>query len=251
MTDDTNNNGNFRLMVGLALLLVGGVLVLDRLDLIDLVDRKSLPALSDLWPVIPIVIGIRAWMNTEGIARWFGILFTVGGLFALIQTVDILATWPLLSGIASVDFSDVLAPENLIPIVFVIGGLFFVLGGRLNGGVSPRAGGRRIGQLTMFGGADIRPNTDDFRGGWLAAIFGGFEADLRKCSSTQPVSQVDVLFMFGGGTIRVPEHWEVEISGLPLFGGFSVENKAPEPGQATHRLQVRCVAIFGGFSVEN
>lgn len=247
MTEDAPTDNPFRLIAGLVLLGLGLLLVLDKLGV---VDRDTLPSLIDLWPVLLVVIGVRAWLNTEGIARWFGALFAVAGAALLVDSFDVLARVGLGEDL---EFGDLFEPDNLVPVVLVIGGLFFLFGGRLNRSGDPLArGGRRVGQFTMFGGADLRPRTDDFRGGWIAAVFGGFELDLRECDSTVPESTLDALCLFGGGEIRVPEGWEVELSGLPLFGGFGSDVKrGDDAGPPKHLLKVHCVAMFGGLSVEN
>ena len=238
--EDEAPTNPMRVVIGVALLLVGGVLVLDRLGI---VNRHAMPSLFDLWPALLVVIGVRAWIHTEGVARWFGIAFTVGGLALLADRLELASD---LLG----DLGHLLRVENVVPVALVAGGLFFLLGGRLNrSGVVDE--GQRLGHLTMFGGAELIPRTPDFRGGWLAAIFGGFEVDLRGCDVSRRESQLDVVCMFGGGDIRVPETWEVELTGLPLFGGFGSDVKRPEGVMPTHRLKIRCVAMFGGLSVES
>lgn len=241
MNDETPSNNPFRLIIGTVLLGAGLVLVLDRLGV---VDRRALPSLVDLWPLVLVVIGVRAWINTEGVARWFGAAFTIVGAALLADNLD------LLTGDLAPVIHETLSVSNLVPAALVLGGLFFLLGGRLNRTGDPLGGGQRVGQLTMFGGADLRPRTDDFRGGWLAATFGGFELDLRDCKSTLPESKIDVVCMFGGGEIRVPDDWDVELTGLPLFGGFGTDSKRRSDAPASHLLKIHCVAMFGGLSVE-
>ena len=78
------------------------------------------------------------------------------------------------------------------------------------------------------------------------------ELDLRKAEIKGRNAGIDLVAIFGGIDIKVPRHWKVEISGLPLFGGW--DNKTdytPLPDAEEKILIVKCIAMFGGVEIKN
>jgi len=105
----------------------------------------------------------------------------------------------------------------------------------------------------LFSGTDRRIYDKDFKGGRINAVFGGFKIDLLQSDIEGDVAVLEVNAVFGGGEIRIPETWAVEIHGSGVFG--AVEDKTrryqPDPSQPTKTLIVKGAAVFGGIVIRN
>ncbi len=78
--------------------------------------------------------------------------------------------------------------------------------------------------------------------------FGGADIDMREAVFEEKRCVVNVLCMFGGLNILVPEGVGVEFQVVPIFGGAGTKTLAPaQPGYPT--VVVRGLVTFGGVSV--
>ncbi|MEO6955627.1 MAG: DUF1707 domain-containing protein [Antricoccus sp.] len=84
------------------------------------------------------------------------------------------------------------------------------------------------------------------------AAFGGVELDLREATLEAANCTITCVALFGGIEITVPEDVQVQVSGLPLFGGFSSRNqgKVNAAPAGAPRLKIRGLAMFGGVEVK-
>jgi len=112
----------------------------------------------------------------------------------------------------------------------------------------------QLDSVNVFGGGQYRVNAKNFRGGRILAIFGGFELDLRQADIEGQEAVVEVNAMFGGGEIRIPETWNLVVSGTGIFGGYGDETQPPSRNPAVANpktLILKGVAIFGGVGIKN
>jgi len=234
-------------LLGTLLILAGVLVFLSQGRYLE----KSGMELWQLWPLALVVIGLRAVRHAEGVARFIGFLFSLTGVTLLAINLGYTdSAWTAISTWFTENDVD---PMVLIPIALVLTGLFFVLGGpRMFVSKVEVKEGDTLKQAAIFGGQVISPQLEDFRGGWLAATFGGFEVDLRDCASPRDVIKLDVIAIFGGGEIKVPTGWKVQMTGLPIFGGFSSSAKFDPEGKGGHPvLKVNGIAMFGGYEITN
>ena len=133
----------------------------------------------------------------------------------------------------------------------LIGIGIWVLAGR----VSPERGeatGRRTHRCarSVFGSRQLASNSQSLEGGSLLAVFGGVEADLSAATLAPDGAGIDATAVFGGIDLLVPAGWRVEISGFPIFGGWSdrTSSQPAPPGSPT--LQIRALTAFGGLEVK-
>jgi len=110
-----------------------------------------------------------------------------------------------------------------------------------------------LNHVAIFGGFNKRSTTQAFRGGKLIALCGGFQIDLRKAEMEGDTAMIEAVAVMGGGEIKVPEHWQVSMDGIGIFGGYSDEStqQLPAPGAPSKKLIVKGVAILGGVVVKN
>jgi Domain of unknown function (DUF5668)/Cell wall-active antibiotics response 4TMS YvqF len=110
-----------------------------------------------------------------------------------------------------------------------------------------------LNEVAIFGGGKRKVTSQDFKGGELTAIFGGFEIDLRNAGMAGDSAVLEVNAVFGGAEIRIPETWTAVVQGMGIFGGYSDESTAPNPATNPQikRLFLKGAAVFGGVSVKN
>jgi predicted membrane protein len=110
-----------------------------------------------------------------------------------------------------------------------------------------------LDDISVFGGGHKIIHSDNFKGGNITEIFGGSEIDLTQCKLSPGENIIDVVIIFGGCTIVVPNNWDVIMNVTPLFGGFSnKKNRYQSSGsEPSGTLIIKGVAIFGGGEVKS
>jgi len=102
----------------------------------------------------------------------------------------------------------------------------------------------------LLSGRKITSRSRRFRGGKVAAMFGGVQLDLVD-AALAPDARLDVTVAFGGVEILVPPGWRVRMNGPVMLGGYEnhTEEEAPPPDDAP-RLDVRLQVLLGGAEVK-
>jgi len=110
-----------------------------------------------------------------------------------------------------------------------------------------------LNEVAIFGGGKRKVTTQDFKGGELTAIFGGFEIDLRYAGMTGDSAVLEINAIFGGAEVRIPDTWTAVVQGMGIFGGYGDESTAPNPAAnpQVKRLFLKGTAVFGGVQVKN
>lgn len=219
------------LVLGICVILFGLALTLDQLNV------PHAAFLVKLWPVILIALGAVKLRQHEGFS---------GGGFALVLIGAVL----LVSQFSPGGIEDIFWPLLLVGL-----GIFLVMKSlkQRRAPALPSADADALVDATaIFSGCRRQPQgAQAFKGGNLTAIFGGIELDLRAATPSPEPMTLDAFVLFGGGEIRVPPGWAVDIRTTSIFGG--VANKiyeAPLPGGAP-RLLITGSVFFGGFEVRH
>ncbi len=104
----------------------------------------------------------------------------------------------------------------------------------------------------VFSGGKRKYDGEDFKGGTISAVFGGYELDLRRAFMSADSAVLKVDAVFGGCEIKIPETWNVTLHGGAVFGGYSDESRHPAPGSpGIKQLIIQGGAVFGGVVVKN
>lgn len=221
---------SFRAIVGTVLVVVGAGFLLDQMDVIDFGS-----ILGTWWPLILIAIG-TVQLLTRSVPVPAGAFVILLGVLFQIDQLDVLGLslgqliWPL--------------------ILILIGG--FLLLSRAGGGAAMVDSDDKLDSFVIFGGMDRRVTSDAFQGGSAVALFAGAELDLRDARLHTEGAELDVAVAFGGMEIMVPEDWNVKMTGMPIFGGWSNKTRTrDDTGAVGPELKLRCVAAFGGIEVHN
>ncbi|MDQ2871130.1 MAG: cell wall-active antibiotics response protein, partial [Acidobacteriota bacterium] len=128
--------------------------------------------------------------------------------------------------------------------------------GRLAGMRGETIADSTLNEFALMGGGDRVVRSQDFRGGEVTAIMGGFQIDLRGAAIGGDSAELEVFTLWGGVDLRVPEDWNVVVRGVPVLGVFSSSTRsagsAVSEGRAAGKtLVVKGMSIMGGVEVKN
>ncbi len=83
----------------------------------------------------------------------------------------------------------------------------------------------------------------------IFAMMGGVDLDFTDAKFPPGTSELDIFCLMGGVEMIVPEGVNVEMSGIPIMGGF--EDKVGHSGyEGGPTLRIRGVALMGGVEVK-
>ncbi len=226
---------NNKVAVGVILILAGLFLILRNTGIFPNFINRVIFSWQMLLVVIGLVMTVNSGKKTAGI-----IVMAVGAFFMI----------PLL-------FGQTIHMYNLFwPAIFIIAGVLFISsrGKGWPGRVTRESSGDDyIDYINIFSGGDRQILSPNFRGGKISAIFGGTELDLTKAGLSPGINEIEIICVFGGITIIVPETWYVTIEVTPVLGGFSDSRKLrpgsiPDPD---NRLVIRGTVVMGGGEVKS
>jgi predicted membrane protein len=82
----------------------------------------------------------------------------------------------------------------------------------------------------------------------VVALVGGADLDLREAELTTTGLVVTKVSLVGGVKLTVPPGVNVDVSGVSLFGGRSIQAPVNESARTT--VHIRSYGIFGGVRVQ-
>lgn len=221
---DNRSEINPAVLNGLALIVVGAILLLDQLNVISI----------DFWALVFGAFGLlRIFQAQDAAGRIWGVFLLAIGVTFEVQhlrhfDLHLDRTWP----------------------VFVIAaGLLLIWRAYQQPTESGGVLSPHLNVFAVLGGGEYRIRAQNFRGGDIVALMGGFDVDLRDAEMEGNEAVITVNALMGGGVIRVPERWAVSMRVAAFMGGHSL--KAREGSQPTKTLIVKGMAIMGGIEVRN
>lgn len=230
-----------RLILAIAIIVVGVVFTLDNLGLVEA------GRVLDLWPGLLILAGVARLAS--GRRKVVGALLVALGTAILAPRLeprlgDVLAGhWPLLL----VAFGLWLAFDAWTPGRGQPG----TVGGSVAATRDPAEAGGESRAAAVLSSLKIANDSATFRRGDLVAVMGGCELDLRAARiAPGETAEIEVLAFWGGIEIRVPRDWSVDLRVLPVMGGAEDKTRPPVP-PSSQRLLVRGFTIMGGVEVVN
>lgn len=213
-----------RLFFGSLVVAFGAALLLDAMDVLD-----AGSIIADWWPAVIVFAGLLALVANP--RHWLvGGLITIGGAALLLGTLDV------------VDIGAI-----VFPIVIIAVGVVILFGRGLGSSADV---GDTVSAFHIFSGSEIASHSKSFRGGSISAVFGGAELDLRDATPA-PDATLDVFTAFGGIEIKVPEGWQIDIRGLPIFGSFDNITATEHLPAGAPRVAVNATVLFGGLEVSH
>ncbi len=233
---NAKNSINTRTLFGLLLIFIGGIYLLSTLDVININTSDIIFS----FPFFILLLGAIIVINSHNKA--FGLLLVFIGSIFLIPRI-----------FPSIHYSS----DIIFPVIIITIGIYILLKRPLNWAFyqnkfKKKVTDDNIDEIAIFGGGNKVFHTENFKGGNVTAVFGGFEIDLTQCKLAEGENVLDVFLMFGGVTFYIPKDWNIRVNVTPVFGGFSNKLKK-EPGTAfdnTRTLIIKGVAVFGGGEIK-
>jgi hypothetical protein len=213
-----------RLVIGLAIMLVGFLLALDSLGFADAGQ------VFRFWPLALVAVGVTKLLG-DASQRPGAVVWIVAGAAFLALNLGLLSF-----------------PRVAALVLFLVGARIAWKALAPRTAVPATGAGSSLDVVAILGGSK-RGVSGDFKGGQAFAFLGGCEIDLRRVSMVKDEAVLDVFVFWGGAEIKVPEDWEVVSRGLAILAGF-VDNTRHPPG-AQKRLVVTGWAIMGGVEIKN
>lgn len=182
-----------------------------------------------------MAVGITLLLNTLGIA----------------EARSLLKYWPALivlfgASIVAQAFTpvDPAAPKQKgsggVPcfFLFLLGVAMFATFG-FNGITETGAAGPGVNVAGVMGRAENRNVGSDVRYGRVTAVMGRSSLDLRQVTLAPGEEVVvDVFVTMGRATVRIPDHWVVDTSALPVMGSVDEERFTPLPRDAERESEL-------------
>lgn len=241
-----------RFYFGVILIVLGVILILERLNLIP----ESVADMLISWQMLLVGIGVLSLIGgnrTSGI-----ILMVIGGTFMIPELITVpheirRIYWPLILvviGIAillrqrdnqkQISFNEPVNPNAPNDIPF-----------------NPSASAASMNtfdDFVIFGGREIFVNAQALIGGKATSIFGGIEFDLRKANMQPGGAVIDCVSVFGGCGFKIPMDWNVRNEVTTIFGAFTDkrgETYSDRYYDPSKTLVIKGVSIFGGIEVKH
>ncbi len=226
-----------RYFFGIILILLGFGFLADQLGYFEIGE-----IISTYWPLLLIITGITGLFDRKSSKIGNLIVLALGVLFQLNR----------------LDYLEIEVFKLFWPIVLIIIGLNILFTkGVKHHHVKVDAekwstnvvNDATVDSFVIFSGLETNNQSQEFKGGKLTAIFGGIELNLTGANLSDNEAFIEATSLFGGIDIYVPNNWRVEMSGTPIFGGWSNKTR-PNGDPNAPVLKVRCTAIFGGIEVK-
>lgn len=186
------------LVVGLTIMAVGVVLLLDTLGI------REVGSFMRYWPFLIVLFGASL------VAQAF----------------------------RPVDPAAPKRPQGGVPcfFLFLLGvAMFWTFG--FPGVIDTQASGRRATATGVMGRAQTTV-PGDVRNGRVAAVMGRSMLDLRQVNLAPGEDMtVDVFVTMGRATVRIPDHWVVDLSALPVMGSVDEDRFTSLTDEITAELE--------------
>ena len=215
-----------RLWIGSFFLLFGFGFLLHQADVIELGEL-----LSTWWPLLFVIIGIIQLINRTHSSAGSGLLFILIGVFLLVN-----------------QWFDMNLITYLWPLIIIFIGIIIIFT-RFKHEETAHSD-NSLNTFVLLSGAEIKSQSKDFQGGSVTTILGGAEIDLRGAVIADGAS-LDFTSVLGGVSVIVPENVQVEISGLPILGGWEDKTRNHGEDEDVAVLKLNCLTILGGAEIKN
>jgi hypothetical protein len=216
----------------------------------------------DFWPLFIVMIGFSVLRRASGVvSALLALAFVAMGAVLLAGNLGFLSS----------------SVNRLWPVLLVLLGLWALFRGgrgpeRMDPDPQPRFGteptlregasfgeadrdqatdqDRLVRQYTCAG-AQVRIESQAWRGGELGVTAGGVELDLRQARLDPQGALLVLRVLMGGVEIRVPDTWQVQLDVTPLFGGADDSTRSTQGASSAPQLRIVGNVTLGGVNVQN
>jgi predicted membrane protein len=231
-----NRQSQKRVIIGFVVLVAGIVLLLNNLGLLDYEWKKYLLC----WQMIPIAIGVIFILSHDHKGPGI-VLLAIGSTFYARDFFEL-----------NFNFWHIFWSAMMILI-----GIMIIFRHRIEPCKYEKknlSSDDIIDEVAVFGGGERTIVSQNFMGGKMLAVFGGSNFNLSRAKLAPGKNYFEVLAIFGGLKLIVPEDWNVKINAVSIFGGFSDKHRirASAPGSGSDsELIIKGFVIFGGGEIKS
>jgi hypothetical protein len=217
------SNNILRAFFGLAVLLIGGILLAQNLGVIKQIEWKMV--WGGIWSAAFVLAGLAAIINRK---NWiWGIVLLAIGVSSALQTF----------GVVDINIWKLFWPAILM---FVGVSVLFDMG---TGKAKKQTSNSNI--QAIFYGEEAK-NDGEYTGGAISAVFGGVELDLRK-ADVKDGTEIEVFAFCGGIELHLPSDVIVENRVRGFLGGS--EDKTRSDEKAKRKVIIKGDCILGGLEI--
>lgn len=230
---------------GIILIIIGAGFLLDQFYIISFREVFSL-----YWPSILILVGLLGLLDRKS-SKFGNILVIIIGAMIQVDRLDLV---------------DINVYKLIGPIILILVGLKIIFSRSVFIEVKSSYGSSKssynytksnknitledtIDSFAMMSGIETNNQSQQFKGGRATAVMGGIDINLRGSKLYNNQAEMEVNAIMGGVDIYVPDGWRVEVTGFPIFGGWSNKTKYNTDPNAP-LLKVKCFVMFGGMEVK-
>ena len=218
-----------RILWGLVFIVLGVIIALNVFNIIDF--NIFFRGWWTLFIIVPCFIGLFDNTNESKVGNIVGLVI---GVLLLLMCNNLIRF-------------DIII-KLFIPAIFVIIGLYLILGSSINSKVKKKINSTNKDNLesivATFSEKSEKPNK--FNGAKVDAIFGSVYLDLSE-SSIKNESVIVATGIFGSVNIKVPEDVQVIIKSTPIFGGVSNKSKGKNEKKI---IYIEAYAVFGSVDIK-
>lgn len=228
-----NNFSDKRFWLGILMVILGGVWLLDNLNIIP-----DIPDYLISWRSFLILLGVFLILGKGKFEP--GIILIGLGSVLILEDLDILE-WRNMWQI-------------FWPIIIIVIGASLIL--RRN--FKPSEVDQKKNDLNyiddyiFFGGREMIIDSNNFQGGKITSMFGGSSVDMRGADLAIGTHKLDIFTMFGGTVLIVPPDWTIKVEVFSLLGGFS-DSRHSSLKVVTNQEKVLIITgfvMFGGGEIK-
>ena len=111
---------------------------------------------------------------------------------------------------------------------------------------SQQVGPSGFNMFAIMGGNQSKVSRRPFSGGFVRAIMGGVELDLRNTVIDQKPALLETTIVMGGVRLLVPPKWTVDLQVQPMLGGVAdLRDQADAPSGSPADLKITGQVLHG------
>jgi len=203
-----------------------------------------------------LLLGTTGVFPTASLWDWIPGVFVLLGIWAVVRSGFRNLTGPVMIVAIAGAFllrNLELLPRGAIgtywPLFLVLFGVLILIGrGRRRARYGDAAADGDLTAFGVFGGGQTNVTSQAFTGGDVISVFGGNDVDLREANVADPPAVLEVVTLFGGTEIRVPDDWTVKVDALGIFGGTEDKRRTVGPSGEPD-LVITGVVMFGSLEL--
>lgn len=219
---------NKKIFTGLVIIVIGILSLLGNMGVISYAFD-----LGRVWPVVALALLLGSIFDNKKIGSGSIILLCILLYFVL----------------NNYDFIKLGMMEVIFPILLILIGLAIMLPKEHAEEFKNDSSKSDINLNAIFSGTNSKSKSKSLRKISITSVFGDAGIDLDDASAKDGKCMCEIVTVFGGVTINLPEDWSINMDGLTcILGG--VEDKRREIKDAKNVLYLSGVVIFGGIEIK-